>query len=1523
MLISINIHYLSTIQKCLISNEMILFLITLLEILPLIHNIIESAFFLNSNANFKPFIRYLFYLSYYDQIHSREIILYKTPCMAIIIIIFSFFVLYRYFLIKFFYNKYFYFHLFMSNFYEIFVFRLFFIVFFDFLCLQIIKNSNLYSIFSFLLITILYFAVNYHLTSNYLYINFEKLPRYFLDNKINSNFDQYYFTIKMIICLIRNIEDNKTENKFLVTYFNIILFLSNIIISFFQTYILIRNPFVYLYNEVTVIMKYFLSVFLTFLGLSIILIKFQNNLVFSIIIIECAVIAGGISAFVVRYSTSKVLNIKNGIGIILFLLKQRFSPQIHTLISSTINKHLSICKDKKCKFCYELNQTKTQEHLTVESLCFDIFSYIIKDNILIIGRKDNEFQMFFHLIELYCTFVNNKKNFITTILKYHLIMTRCKNKNLNDKISKQRFPKNFLVNLTLLHHEISNLFAASNDSMYLSYIIQIDSFLKHINCFFDKVNGFFQFEIKDPKHFLSLSNSFTHLRKKVNCKFLSSKENRSKYSCIIVQYVMESIFNDRVNKGYYLNDVLFNYEDFLEQKFRDDNIIFALFNVKNASIVIKQCCKEFIDLKDNNFKTLFPSYLREEGHKRLFNVLTTKNDDYFEFYYQERKKGFIEKFKMKFMGLHSIGTNQLSLYILCQYLIEKKRILVFKNNYQSVVPKKILVSFSDNMSSILKIIPNQLKHSEESKNALTKNDFFSTNSKIIDVKRLKKKINEKLQIQNVHITMKKPLSIVLTEVIGQYEIYNVQEVSVGVRFVPSNSIITTLNPYSQKENSDSSKSNNTFNFEFEQTHLEMNSSVMTGSVFSTYTKTIRSIAKDHSQRYKHFYFYTHLLLAFHVFIFIIIGIYLAIQLTNNIKLENTFTVLKNFNDFQSYFYHSSLSVLSLTCNADYLTQTVCVNQFTEFCFNFSLENGLTEKEMMNDYLAKELPLKSELVINALKVWENDRYTIDCPELDDILNQPFIFDTIDEDGFHELKIISFNLTFEEAIKRIVNTMYQIPRYDNHLTAVIWTITMDGDGYYDLTNIKLDKEPINGMYLTPVQKLYYDMLINFQKYLLEMLLMTNALHKYCEDIIYLAFLENTIFFLVFLGFHLFMFSFGIFFIKKFKDLHMGFFLLIYDKISSKEFITYYFNKIEKLKILIDLYREVPNKIMRDLEKSKQNEAKRIKSEFTVSKDEDSVPTTPLPNAQGQVPKSSLIDKNKLNYLYILQVVFPFLGKLLFLFIGYFILCFILYFCLSTNYNNLKLMNKYIKYQYGVSNNIYLNLALLQVMSLTNQTDVQMIEYLNKTDSSYGMLNHSLNNGYVRKNLQKTLEDLSYINKLEQTHSIFYSLSSIVDLRCDSIYKELNDPIITSMTEDYPESDYIALLSKYCYVYSSLRSYSDEKMTLSIITYKTGKVLDLFIDQTYETYAVITNCLLIYQIYTEILMIVRPIRRYLYIHLLTKIIDNIISKYNMWIFIFIFFSVLYELLILFVVKIKVIKRIVHLSKEVIIVTQAFECL
>ena len=75
---------------------------------------------------------------------------------------------------------------------------------------------------------------------------------------------------------------------------------------------------------------------------------------------------------------------------------------------------------------------------------------------------------------------------------------------------------------------------------------------------------------------------------------------------------------------------------------------------------------------------------------------------------------------------------------------------------------------------------------------------------------------------------------------------------------------------------------------------------------------------------------------------------------NNVELEKTFIIIKNFNDFQSYFFHSALSVFSLTCNADYLTQEVCCNQFTEFCVNFSLEQGLTMNELIDSHKAPSI-----------------------------------------------------------------------------------------------------------------------------------------------------------------------------------------------------------------------------------------------------------------------------------------------------------------------------------------------------------------------------------------------------------------------------------------------------------------------------------------------------------------------------------------------------------------------------------------
>ena len=494
---------------------------------------------------------------------------------------------------------------------------------------------------------------------------------------------------------------------------------------------------------------------------------------------------------------------------------------------------------------------------------------------------------------------------------------------------------------------------------------------------------------------------------------------------------MEQIFNKKLVSNYYLTEIVTSYEELLEVRYTSDSIILIKFDIRNYNIIIQQASKELIELKEENFKKIFPDYLSEEGHKRLFTTLTSKNKDFFEFYYQNRRLNLIEILKMKFVELHSLNFSSNYSYILCQYLIERENILIFKQSSESYHNDKRLIALNEILIKNLQVTPYILENAASNNIFLTLNDFISSDSNIVNFRKLRSAIHVKLNISNIGFFKHKSLALVLRETIGKYEVYFAKtKIDKNQLGLPSTHLQLTdnLSKFSKQ-----SKTLTDLEFGIERTKTALSSSM--NSITSFSSRSMATSHKEQNDNYTNFHIYSKILFFFNFGVLIVIGIFLAIALTNNVVLEKTFTIIKNYNDFQSLFYHSALSVLSLTCNADYLTQTVCVNQFTEFCYDFSMDNGLTEKEMMNEYLARELPYKSDMVINALKVWENDRYYINSKELDDILDDPFIFDTIEENALNEISIVSFNLTFVEAIKRFVNTVYQIPRYDNHLTAVI--------------------------------------------------------------------------------------------------------------------------------------------------------------------------------------------------------------------------------------------------------------------------------------------------------------------------------------------------------------------------------------------------------------------------------------------------------------------------------------------------------
>ena len=79
---------------------------------------------------------------------------------------------------------------------------------------------------------------------------------------------------------------------------------------------------------------------------------------------------------------------------------------------------------------------------------------------------------------------------------------------------------------------------------------------------------------------------------------------------------------------------------------------------------------------------------------------------------------------------------------------------------------------------------------------------------------------------------------------------------------------------------------------------------------------------------------------------------------------------------------------------------------------------------------------------------------------------------------------------------------------------------------------------------------------------------------------------------------------------------------------------------------------------------------------------------------------------------------------------------------------------------------------------------------------------------------------------------------------------------MVKKYPEYNYYSLFSKYCSQVFSLNKYHNALLALKLISYSTSSLLDLFIGRTLEIYRNINNNDLLYQKYSDVLMIIRPV-------------------------------------------------------------------
>ena len=166
----------------------------------------------------------------------------------------------------------------------------------------------------------------------------------------------------------------------------------------------------------------------------------------------------------------------------------------------------------------------------------------------------------------------------------------------------------------------------------------------------------------------------------------------------------------------------------------------------------------------------------------------------------------------------------------------------------------------------------------------------------------------------------------------------------------------------------------------------------------------------------------------------------------------------------------------------------------------------------------------------------------------------------------------------------------------------------------------------------------------------------------------------------------------FIFKFKEIHIGFFVIVYKTISDEKVVQYYISKLELLSVLLDFYRETPSVLITKIQKSKLIEKNRIQKLTKKETKENSLQATDF-----AIENDNTIDYDILNKSYNSTIIFNYIIYTILLFSLYYIMCVIFFILLKNNLDKLSLMNTYTKGNYDTSNQIYTNFGLLQLMTL----------------------------------------------------------------------------------------------------------------------------------------------------------------------------------------------------------------------------------
>lgn len=1599
MKIKINRDYLYNIKDVLITNDIIITFLYLLDYLIIFYNSLHATFHFRYNLIPNFFSQHLSKISLIHFFHKT---MTQETYPNIILIIFSiiysiiviFFVIYKWSIprVKIFRNKYVL--IFVSNFYELIVFRFFEVIHLD-VCVNIFFKSTLFfSLCSLLFIFCSFLIFFMHINNTYLYINLYPYRVLHFDNRIIRNTDLTYFVLKVLIALYVN----TPKGNQIKTFIGFGIMFLNVFLSVVQTYLLIHNKFVYLSKTYNTYLCYGGNIITVSFIIYILWDNIQTGLKFLYLLVNVVLISMCIVYQIKKWSHNKMINENNQLGRLIYLIyeqgelvrltKSDISERESSIVYKIIKSHDDNCKldSHSCNFCKAVNNSKEVVH-NFKDLCILVYKHLLYRDMCDKSKINKEMRCYYYIIKLYvCYLQTQKTSLVRVVVKYNKILQKLKPKlefaengnSMDNKNKKQ---------LRLNHYQVNNSYTLklSFELMYIAImkhifkegefqkvnnLIQVDPMIKNIKDFIIHLQSFFEKKIINPISIWLLSSRYSKLIKTVNFSFLTDKENKLTYICALCGYCMEELFNDKISKHVMFRESIILMDESLDYNYRTDSTMLLLYDVFESLIIVKQGGKEVQESLDKQVEMIFPPLLRKEGKKRLLKTLLRSNTNLFEFYYYDIPKDSVELFKMKYVGVPCLDDNKNLIYIILKYKIEREPIIILENKEENLENSNILTLVSNAASNILKITNSILAESFETRHYLRDRDMLQQGTMNINFTNIKLYLEGIKGQKQLKIKTKKKYHLQFLEKVENYKVYIIKEGIISkkpgilskityskIPYKSTKKLGTKkekINPYHKTTTSFDKHTHTVYYEDYlfdknksdvnikESLYYESSSSskigvqemlTQTGISSNTYTKTSNQFFdhkkkllrnKDNNEGYSTFFRLTLFIVAFNLLIIILISIFFVIQIFQSFKLKNIYDIVLNYNSFQNLFYYTSLSIFSLGCKAHSNSEIKCINYYYEYSKNFSSLYSLPSELLISDFILKELSVKSEAIMELLKQWEQDYSTLKSEELKGILTKEFVFYSIEE--FNQtINIIEQKFPLEEAVKKFVNIINLVISSPDFMTCPVYTITIE-EGKIDMSII--EKVYFSGIQtnevLTNSQKFFYVLVINYQRYILRMMSISESLEQHFEKIINQKRLEIFIYLLVLALLHVLMMIISFIFICKSKRLHMEFYYNVYVQLSNNDFIEYYLKKISFIFELLSLYKIHPNEGIFNINKLKQRHYSCIQEHKKVEETNNLI--IQIDQNQKEIQKTNLF--RLINPIYNTKLLPRYLVYVSLLFFSYFIFCILFFFLIQFNINDISKMNTYFNNNYLVSNNLVLSLGLIQIMSLTNQTDQMFYEYfLIEKEGNISSVEtsqvQSANKAFIGNLLDSILKIIYKVEIFYHEDSIYKPLFKVLDFNCDSLFPQLNDTLIDPVITKYPKQDFYKLLSAYCKTLYTIEGFSTENFLYSRVVRDIGKILNLFKERTWEVYAYINKQSILYKLYTDLICFIRPLRKQLFLFLTENILTKLLWNYQLGYILFLLFNILYELFILIFMKYFIMNKIVQYMKDIIILGKSLECL